>query len=196
MYGQPVGRQHAETRAEVERQPVVTGEVHAAYACQDIETTVHGGVATEKDLARQEVVAQREAVIREASLISGQQFDLATEVLEARPAGSGLPQVGAEKEIFCHMVGEHSGIGGIGAEILDRQETEARADFPVLVVDPGCLYLATGHVRFDDARRRAVRILGGFFGSSLLFGLLLLNLFVAAEQRAAARQQCYAERRC
>src|SRR5688572_9619455 len=120
MYGQPVGGQYAVTRAEVDGQPVVSGEVHASNATQYIETAVHGGPATEKDLARQEVVAQREAVIREASLISGQQFDVAREGLETGPPGGGLPDVGAEKEVFCHMVGEHCRIGGIGAEILDR----------------------------------------------------------------------------
>src|SRR5678816_4745416 len=48
---QPVGGQHAEARAEVEGQPVVAGKVHTSNAPQDIETAVHGGVATEKDLS-------------------------------------------------------------------------------------------------------------------------------------------------
>src|SRR5262245_61849869 len=106
MYRQPVGGQHAETRAEVESQPVVAGELHAPDPTHHIETTVHGGVATEKDLARQEVVAQREAVVRETSLISGQQLDVATQRLETGFSGGRLPDIGTEEEIFCHMVGE------------------------------------------------------------------------------------------
>src|SRR6478735_12652179 len=156
MYGQPVGRQHAVTRAEVDRQMIVSGELHISDATQQIKTTVHGELATEKDLAREEVVAQRDAVIREASLISGQKLDVAAEGLEARPAGRGLPQVGAEKEVFCHMIVELRGVGGIGAEVLDGHETEARAELPVLVVDLRCLYLATGHVRIDDTRWRGI----------------------------------------
>src|SRR5436190_15239015 len=128
MYRQPVGGQNAEARAEVDRQPAVTGEVHASNATQNIETTVHGGVATEKDLARQEVVAQREAVVREAPLISGQQLDLAAEVLEAGSAGSCLPQVGAEEEVFCHVVGDLPREALVGAEVLDRDESGAQAD--------------------------------------------------------------------
>src|SRR5262249_53442796 len=60
---QPVGWQHAVTRAEIQRQPVVAGELHAANAAQQVKATVHGELATKKYLARQEVVAQREAVI-------------------------------------------------------------------------------------------------------------------------------------
>src|SRR5678816_2381706 len=135
MYRQLVGGQHAVSRAEVERQPVIAGEVHASNAYQYIETTVHGGVATEIDLARQEVVAQREAVIREASLISRQQFDVAAEVLETGPAGGRLTNIRAEEEVFCHVVGDLARVHRVGAEVLDGEESGAQADLPVLVVD-------------------------------------------------------------
>src|SRR5262245_31534371 len=98
MNRQPVGRQHAVARAEVDRQPLISGEFDAADATQQIETTVHGELATDEDLARKEVVAQREAVIRETSLISGQQFDVAAERLETGFSRSGLPEIRAEEE--------------------------------------------------------------------------------------------------
>src|SRR5688572_13604562 len=150
MYGQPVGRQHAEARAQVEGQPVVAGELHATDPAHHVETTVHGEIATEKYLARQEVVAQREAVVRETSLISGQQLDVAAQRLEAGLSGGGLAQIGPEEEIFCHMVGELPGIGRVGTKILDGNEAGAHADLPILIVDLGCLYLATSDVGLDD----------------------------------------------
>ena len=73
---------------------LISGEIHATDATQQVEPTVHGEIATEIDLARKEVVAQREAVIREASLISGQKLDVAAEGLETGSAGRGLPEVG------------------------------------------------------------------------------------------------------
>src|SRR3954465_4099342 len=105
MNREPIGRQDAVSRAQVDRQPIVAGELHATDATQQVETTVHGELATEKDLAREEVVAQGEAVIREASLISGQKLDVATERLEAGLSGGRLADIRPEEEIFCHMVG-------------------------------------------------------------------------------------------
>src|SRR5882672_7810932 len=160
MYGQPVGRQHAESRAEIDRQPIVAGELDATDAYQRIKTTVHGEIATEIALARKEVVAQREAVIREASLISGQKLDVAAERLEAGLASRGLPYIGPEKEVFCHMVVKLRRVIGTGPEVLDGHETQAEPDFPVLVVDLGDLDLAARHVRIDDARRCGIAVCG------------------------------------
>src|SRR4051812_19040548 len=98
MQCQPVSRQDAEARAKIQREPVVTRELHAADSHQRVKTTVHGGLATKEDLARKEVVAQREAVIRELPLISAKQLDVAAQRLETGASGRGPAQIPAKEE--------------------------------------------------------------------------------------------------
>src|SRR6478736_4968185 len=100
---QPVRRQIALPGAEIHRETLVSREFRAADAAQQIQGTVHGEVATDIHLARKDVVAQREAVVRETPLIVGKQLNIAAEGLVAGLAGLGTAETGLEEDVFCHM---------------------------------------------------------------------------------------------
>src|SRR5271170_788435 len=65
VHCQPVRRHHAVTGAEVRGELRIAGEIGAADAAENKKGARHGVAATDKGLARQEVVAQGQIVIRE-----------------------------------------------------------------------------------------------------------------------------------
>src|SRR5882724_2819934 len=84
---EPVRGQHPVAAAEVHREVIVACELGAADATQKIEGARHGAAPTDEGLAREQVVAQGDVVVREASLIVRKQLNTAAEGLKARAAG-------------------------------------------------------------------------------------------------------------
>src|ERR1700722_648911 len=58
VHRQPVGWQYTKASTEVHRKILITGKIDAANAADHVEGAGHGEIATDEDLARQQVVAQ------------------------------------------------------------------------------------------------------------------------------------------
>ncbi len=165
MKRQPVRRHHTIAGTKIHRELLIPAEIGTADSADEIKRARHGAAATDKGLARQEVVAQREVVIREASLRLGKQLDLA-QGFEAGLAGTGTGHLALEEEVLGDVVGEGDAVRRVAAEILDRDDAVVGAQLEIGAVDPRYLDLATRDLRLDHPRRRLVfvarcrRILG------------------------------------
>src|SRR5579864_44083 len=168
VHCQPVRRHHTVSGAKVHRELRVPGEIGTADAAEEIESARHGDAATEKGLARQEVVAEREVVVREAPLILGEQLQVSAEGLEAGAAGLGTPELGLEEEVLGDVVGGGDAVHRVGAEVLDRQLAVVQAQLHVAAADLGHRDLAPCHLRLDHARRR--RLVLGLLGDLRIGG--------------------------
>src|SRR5215469_3403544 len=155
MYRQPVCRYHTVTGAEVRRELRVPGEIGATDAAENIKGARHGVAATEEDLARQEVVAQRKIVVREAPLRTGKQLNTA-QGLETGLAGLRAAGVGLEEHILGHVVGGSDAVHRVGAEVFDTEHAELEPELQVAAAHLGYRDLTARDLRLDDPRRRGV----------------------------------------
>src|SRR5581483_6218821 len=156
---QPVERQDLVAPADVHREFLVAAELGPAHSREDIEAARHGMLPAEERLARQEVVTHSQIVVRELPLTLGEQLDVAAQGLEAGAPGGGPAELGPQEEVFRHVIGEIHAVGRMGAEVLDRDHAEMRADLEVRALDPRCsrpppLDFGT------DGRRRNLRATG------------------------------------
>src|SRR4051794_7786246 len=116
---QPIRRQHAVAATEVHRKAVVARELRGTDAAEKIESSRQGVTATNKGLAREEVVAQADVVIRELPLSAGKQLNIAAQGLKAGAARIGTAVFALEEEVFGDVIGGRQTVGVIGAEVLD-----------------------------------------------------------------------------
>src|SRR5579862_597178 len=166
VHSQPVPRHHAVPGTEVHRELRVPAEIGAADAAEEIESARHGDAATDKGLARQEVVAQREVVIREAPLSFRKQRDVPAQHLVAGASGGGASPFALKEEVLGYVIGGGKPVDRMGAEILDRECPVVGPELDVGAADLRHLDRAARHLRLDDARllalvrRRLVRRIG------------------------------------
>src|SRR5450759_1621069 len=154
----PVRRQNAVATAEVHREFAVAGKIRAADTAEQIKSAGHGCIAAEKHLARKEVVAEREVVIREVPLSGRNELDIA-QSLEARASGERAPKRALEEEVLADVIRGSEAVDRIGAKVLDRQRTVLHAKFDILRLDFGHLDLAALDLRVDHARRVGIAVL-------------------------------------
>src|ERR1700733_14184386 len=131
VHGDPVRRQNAITAPEVHRELAVAGKISAADAAQDIKRTCHGDLATQENLARKEVVAERQVVVREVSLRGRKEVNVA-QGLEARAARLRATERALKEKVFADVIGRREAVHRIGAKVFDRQGAVLDANFDVV----------------------------------------------------------------
>src|SRR5438477_11349960 len=95
------------------------GEIGAADAADEIEGVRHGDAATEEGFAWQEVVAQRQVVVREAPLRLGKQLNVTAQGLETGAPAARAAGLSLEEEVLGDVVGGGDPVDRMSAEILD-----------------------------------------------------------------------------
>src|SRR5262249_11588732 len=150
---EPVGRQYPIAAPEVHRETIVAGELRSTNAPQKIEGARQGSAATDEGLAREQVVAQRNVVVREASLSWRKQLNIAAEGLEARAARIGATVFALKEEVLGHVIGNGRPVGILGSEVLDGQKSVVDADLDVRAADVRHLDFAPLDLRVHHAGR-------------------------------------------
>src|SRR5579864_604636 len=169
---EPVGGHHPVAAPEVHGEAVVARELRRANATDKIEGARHGVTPTEEGLAREQVVAQRDVIVREVPLSWGKQLYIAAEGLEAGAPGIRAAVFAQEEEVLGYVIGRRQSVGVLGAEVLDRDESIIDPDLDVRAPDPGDFDLAPLDFGIDHAGRSGVRVLLGGQGV-LLRGFFL-----------------------
>src|SRR6185437_5243319 len=131
VHRDPIGRQHLVSGPEVHRELLVSAELGAAESGEHVERAPQGEVATEEDLARKEVVADRKVVVLEPPLTLGKELHVA-QFLEAREPALRTPCLGLEKDIFRDVIRGLYSIDRVRTEVLDVESAVVAADLEIL----------------------------------------------------------------
>src|SRR5262245_25053556 len=158
VQGQPIGSQHPGANTKVDRELVFLRETRAANASDQVERRVHGGLAAEEDLARQEVVAEGDVVVGEIAVLGDANV---RQFLDARQARFGAPDSRFDEQVLGDVVGELHAVQRVGAEVLDAHDSEERADLEILRVDLRRLDFTSFHFGHDDAAGFPLRLRNG-----------------------------------
>ena len=177
--GQPIRDYDPLADSKIQRKLILLRELHIAQAHGDVELRVECPAAAQKYLARQDVVAQVQVVIREVPPSIADYRDIRNFVLEAGGAGLGARHEAFEENVLRHVIGRAHAIDRIDTEILDAQRAEIGAQFEVLGLDLRYLDFPAVDLGFDDRR----------FSRRLVDHDLVRGLLAAMEPAAAGQQR-------
>src|SRR5262245_20262938 len=156
VHGEPIERHQSHPDAEIDREPIVAGELRLADPADDVGLRVHRAILTDEVLARENVVAERHVIVGILALGFREQLRSAAQTLEARELGVGFAGRELDEEAFRDVIGESPARDRVDAEVLDADLPERNSDLEVLGVDLRHLDLAPGDVRLDDRRLRGI----------------------------------------